>query len=79
MQLHCKLRDKAVNSPHVQIRFGKFLKGILDILNMFISLNHFEDFIHQNHNPKSLRNSLELCRVKIQGSAWIGELSGYYS
>ena len=46
---------------------------------MFISLKHQHEFILQNQNQKSIRNSLELHEAKTQGTALIGDLSGDYS
>ena len=55
--IHCKLRGEIVTSKKEKLYF---LMVLLGILNMFISLKHLEDFILQNQNLNSLRNSLEL-------------------
>ena len=57
---HCKLNGELVNSPHVQIRLLSVTKGSFGYFKCVYKSLTPENFILQNKNPKSLRNSLEL-------------------
>ena len=47
------------------------MKGILGIFIKYITSNHMEDFILQNHKPKTLRKySKTSIEVQLEEAAW---------
>ncbi len=61
--------------PTSKLEKGRFIKCLLGILNIFLSLKHLEDFILQNQNQIPLEILKNCIGPKTQERDWIGELS----
>ena len=59
--------------PTSKLSVGGFIEGYLGILIIYIRVNHMEDFILQNHKPKTLRKYPKTStKVQLKESTWLG-------